>query len=109
MLASISEVFNNPILNKLLNSNLPSLDFSSQNSAIASSIISLFGYGYNRYAARRKNQTIITAICNLMTKENLVFEPLYYPFIEANTKRMINNFSPVSKEFVVRIIAYEKE
>lgn len=112
LLAAISEVFNNPILNKLLNSNLPSLDFSSQNSAIASSIISLFGYGYNRYAARKKNQTIITAICNLMTKENtenLVFEPLYYPFIETNTKRMINNFSPVSKEFIVRIIAYEKE
>lgn len=111
ILSAVGTMFDVPELNQLM-SGMSSVDYANPNTAIGATILSIFGNYAARMRARNNRTTIIDSICTTLSnnnKENLIFEPVYYPIIEKDISKFIKTLNPVSKEFVVRIIAYEKE
>lgn len=81
--------------------------------AVVLSILSILCYIASKIYARNKMETITNSIFNLLTmrnKENLVFEAIYQPItIKEDIFKLISFLHPISKEYSVYVIAYEKE
>lgn len=107
---AVSGLFGSYVLNKIVSAGLLPADYAQTIPLLKTAIGSIFGYDTVIIPNRSKQSNMIDSICKVISrenKENLEFRAVYFPVL-TDIGELYRRAYPFSKEFMVKIIAYER-